>query len=903
MSFEDDAIVAEFIIESNEHLADVESLLLNIEAAGADFNADAINRVFRAVHSIKGAAGFLGMMKINDLAHSLENVLNRMRNRELAPNSEIVDLLLRAADLLRTLINSIGSEREGKREVYDISPYVTALDYLHEHGVCSGADEDCDVVPVDPPAPVPVLEVKHEDLYPLEVPAAIAPLSPANASVTKASPVPASETAATPAAGTDHAAAADTNIRVPVQVLDRLMNLAGELVLSRNQLLQAVSANGQSGLETISARVDQVTSELQEAIMQTRMQPLAHVFNRFPRVVRDLSAKLGKQCELEIHGKEVEVDKSIIEAIGDPLIHLVRNSLDHGVEAPDVRQQKGKRPGGTITIEASHQAGRVNLVVRDDGAGIDPAKLRSKAIAKGILTTEQAAALSDRDALELIFHPGFSTAEQVTAVSGRGVGMDVVKSNIVKLGGTVEVDSTLGQGTEVHIKLPLTLAIIPSLIVRSGERRFAVSQANIHELVRVKSSEVSTRVSTIKGAEVLRLRGKLLPLVRLSRVFATQSDSIASATKRALDIIVVDTGATRYGLVVDGLHDSEEIVVKPLGRHLQGSPCLAGATILGDGAVALIIDVAGVAGLMGLAKSKEDSTDQDQATHAELETQATLMFTNHPTENFGIPMAVIRRLERIRADQLDQVGGQLLLEYENVSLPLVTLEDHIKAKPRPEQQWLYVVIFEFNGRELGVVVPTLNEIRDLPTNVDVRTFREPGVIGSVVVERQAIRLIDVFELAAKAYPTWAEEPAVLAKKQDEKRIYRILLAEDSGFFRSQVTAFLESKGYEVIGCEDGQHGWETLHEAEPPVDLVLTDIEMPRMNGFQFCQQIRDSDLFGHLPVVALTSLAGEKDIEHGRSIGIDEYQVKMDRDQLLSAVQRLLRRVRQPNPTELQLA
>lgn len=880
MMFEDKAILAEFVVESIEHLSTVETLLLNIEAAGADGDMDAINRVFRGVHSIKGAAGFLGLAKINDLAHSLENVLNKMRSRELATTSAIVDLLLRSSDMLRTLINAIGSAREDSCD-FNIEPFVTKLDYLNEFGVC----RDTDSVLLEG---TPIAEAN-----PVHVPAA----AQLTAASVESSPPP----AAMPTLGHDHAAAVETNIRVSVQVLDKLMNLAGELVLSRNQLLQSVTQSGHSGLEAVSARVDQVTSELQEAIMQTRMQPLAHVFSRFPRVVRDLSAKLGKQCELEIIGKEVEVDKSIIEAIGDPLIHLVRNSLDHGIELPDVRQRKNKRPGGTITLEASHQAGRVCILVRDDGAGIDPAKLRCKAVAKGIHTVEQVAALSDRDALELIFHPGFSTAEAVTDVSGRGVGMDVVKANITQLGGTVEVTSQVGRGTQVQIMLPLTLAIIPSLIVSSGERRFAISQANIHELVRVKAAEIATRISTIKGAEVLRLRGKLLPLVRLSKVLGTSGND-QQKVSRGLDIIVVETGATRYGLVVDGLHDSEEIVVKPLGRHLKQCPCLAGATILGDGEVALIVDVAGVANFASLAKSSEDESQNETLQNQDQqEVQATLLFTNHPSEQFAIPMAVIRRLERIRAEQIDHVGGLQLLEYDNVSLPLISLEDHITAMPRPEQQWLYVVIFEFNGRELGVVIPTLDEIKDLPTNVDVRTFRECGIIGSVVVERQAIRLIDVFELAAKAYPQWAAVPQNMPNKKDESRLYRILLAEDSGFFRSQVTAFLESKGYEVIGCEDGQDAWQKLQEADPPIDLVLTDIEMPVMNGFQLCERIRASE-FEHLPVVALTSLAGDKDIEYGRSIGIDEHQVKMDRDQLLAAVSRLLKQGSRRVARELEL-
>lgn len=870
MMFEDKAIVAEFVIESNEHLADVEGRLLSMEAAGGNFDSDAVNCVFRAVHSIKGAAGFLGLAKINDLAHSLENVLNRMRNRELAPNSQIIDLLLRATDLLRSLINAIGASREDEHDNYDIKPFVVALDYLHEMGVC------------------PNQAVQATTATPVETPvAAVAPAA-STAPVAVPNVVPAEVTSS------HEPAAADANIRVPVGVLDRLMNLAGELVLSRNQLLQALNASTQAGLDTIAARVDQVTSELQEAIMQTRMQPLAHVFSRFPRVVRDLSARLGKHVDLHIHGKEVEVDKSIIEAIGDPLVHLIRNSLDHGIETPDVRLARGKKGTGTIALEASHQAGGVNIVVRDDGAGIDATVLRSKAISKGILTAEQAAALSDREAIELIFHPGFSTAEKVTDVSGRGVGMDVVKSNITRLGGTIEVSTTLGKGTQIHVKLPLTLAIIPSLIVHSGNQRFAVSQSSIHELVRVKANEIATRISRIKGADVLRLRGRLLPLVRLGQVLGLQ-DAAEVNESRGLDVIVVETGNARYGLVVDGLHDSEEIVVKPLGQHLKSCICLAGATILGDGEVALILDVGGIASFVQLSKSADEESDaQQQQRSASSETQPTLLFTNHASETFGIPMAVIRRLERIRTDQIDTVGGRQMLEYESNSLPLITLEEHIRARPRPEQHWLYVVIFEFNGSELAVIVPTLNEIRDLPTNIDARTFREAGVIGSVVVDKQAIRLLDVYELAAKAYPQLAQPTAKTTVNQREAaRHYRILLAEDSGFFRSQVIAFLESKGYEVVGCEDGQDAWETLQDADPPFDLVLTDIEMPNLNGFELCERIRDSESFNTLPVIALTSLAGEEDMERGLEVGVNDYQVKMDRDRLLATVARLLKGAR----------
>lgn len=866
MFFEDKTILDAFVVESIEHLADVETLLLAMEAGGVNADLEAVNSVFRAIHSIKGGAGFLGLTKVNDLAHAAENVLNKIRMRELTPSTEIVDLLLRSADLLRTLIEVIGGNRQDKHDSYDIRPFVTALDYVHEHGEC-------------PAAPV----------YDNSIPKPAAKPSPSLAPSVAAAPSQVAESPVT----TSETHTSDANIRVSVGVLDKLMNLAGELVLSRNQLLQAVGMPNHAGLEATAARVDQVTSELQEAIMQTRMQPLAQVFNRFPRVVRDLSAKLGKQVDLQIHGKEVEVDKTIVEAIGDPLIHLIRNSLDHGIETPEVRARSGKKATGTISLEASHQAGSVKLVVRDDGAGIDADKLRSKAIAKGILSAEQAAELSEREAIELVFHPGFSTAEQVTDVSGRGVGMDVVKSNITRLGGTVEIFTRIGRGTEVHVKLPLTLAIIPSLIVRGGMQRFAISQASIHELVRVKASEVANRIPVIKGAEVLQLRGKLLPLVRLSKLLGLAPN--VAKPNQAIDIIVVETSNVRYGLIVDGLHDSEEIVVKPLGQHLKGCSCLAGATILGDGQVALILDVGGIAATAKLAKSTEEEAETT-TTNVNGEKQATLLFTNHPSETFGIPMAVIRRLERVRAEQIELIGGQPVLEYENSTLPLILLEEHIEAKPRPEQPWIYVVIFDYNDREMAVTVPTLNEIRELPTTIDTRTFREPGVIGSVVVERLAIRLIDVFELAALAYPQLAAKQESKTSSKQPGRTYRILLAEDSAFFRSQVLAFLESKGYEVVPCEDGLDAWNTLVADDEHFDLVVTDIEMPNLNGFELCERIRDTAAHAELPVIALTSLAGQEDVQRGRDVGIDDYQVKMDRDRLLSTVARLLKNKR---PTE----
>ena len=491
------------------------------------------------------------------------------------------------------------------------------------------------------------------------------------------------------------------------------MNLAGELVLARNQLLQTVAAKDRGNLDSISARLNQVTSEIQEAVMQTRLQVVETVFGKFPRLVRDLSNTLGKHCELVVEGEDVELDKSIIEAIGNPLTHLIRNAVDHGLESPETRAKAGKPPKGRILLKAFHQAGKVNLAVSDNGAGIDAARIKEEAVSRGIIAAEQAREMSDREALRLIFRPGFSTAEKLTNLSGRGVGMDVVKTNVERLGGSVDVDSQVGAGTTINITLPLTLAIIPSLIVRCERKRFAIPQASIIELVRVKAGEAAEKLQRIKSAEVLRLRGNLLPLVRLSTALGQSSSDEANESRRAaatrnVNIIVVESNHLRYGLVVDTLHDSEEIVVKPLGKHIKNCRCFAGATILGDGQVALILDVGGVAAQASLAVLEQKDLRESSEASAETaeNSQAMLLFTNDPSEQFAVPMGIISRLERIRGDQIDHVGGQEVLQYRGASLPLLSLEKLVKALLRPQQARLYVVVFRIGQREIGLVAPT-----------------------------------------------------------------------------------------------------------------------------------------------------------------------------------------------------
>ncbi len=888
----DQDLIAEFVVESLEHLADIESQLLAIEAAGQDVDTDLVNTVFRAIHSAKGAAGFLGLTTISTLAHNMENVLNLFRNRELVPTTANIDVLLRCADVLRRLLENTETSNS-----VDVSDHVNAL---------------TDIAAAAPPAPAAA--------KPAGAPATTAPPAPSAPAATgqavQESNEPSTQTAQSlrasdnddgptanggegqAAAGSGQAAgggepskqpagrsAADANIRVSVELLDDLMNLAGELVLSRNRLLQVVAARDTNQIEAVATGLDHVTADLQEAIMRTRMQPIGTAFTKFRRVVRDLSVKLGKDIQLHIEGEDVEVDKSIVETIGDPLTHLIRNAVDHGIETPEERVAKGKPAHGTIWLRAFHQAGKVHISISDDGRGIDAKKVKERAVTRGLITPEQAREMGDQEAVRLIFHPGFSLTEKVSDVSGRGVGMDVVRSNIEKLSGTVSVDTTVGLGTQIDVRLPLTLAIVPSLIVRCGRRKFAIPQASIHELVRIRAAEVAKRIEHVKQAEMFRLRSVLLPLVRLHHALALDVNLGQDVARdQAVYIIVVESAALRYGLVVDGVADSEEIVVKPLGRHIQESTCLAGATVLGDGTVAPILDVTGIAIHMNLKSSGQETTSLSLKDGETEETQTALILRNHPDEQFGIPMQLVARLERIRSDKVALVGGQEILQYRGGSLPLLRIENLITAAPPPPTPVVSVVVFTVAKREVGLIVPHLVDIRQISVDVDTRTLRQRGVLGSLIVQDRTTRLLDLYGLAEAAFPDWFLQNETVAICPEHGPA-RLLVVEDSAFFRTQLIGMLEAAGYSAVGAEDGQVAWEMLQDPSERFDMVVTDIEMPRLDGLALAQNIRASAALAHLPIIAVTSLGSEDDIRRGADSGIDAYHIKLEREELMTTI------------------
>ena len=995
-------LVGDFVTESREHLANVETDLLRLEQGGSA-DQDTVNKVFRCVHSVKGVAGFLGFERINELAHTLESTLDLVRKDRLQPTRDLIGVLLEAIDQLRAMIENaadsnnadIRANLERLRRFLEVPPSaakqpvgdgpqialvasgdadgtgltVSAAEYeaqvragrrvlrLQLHlgeivlatgkalaevpdlvgrlgQILRGGTQLCETCAKDTPPRESLIVLmatdqanaairQHlqidaamiEDVHPESavVAGGAAPVA-MSAKTAATSPAPvasappaASRDAATPAAtasvpaavaATPHGDAPVESVRVSVQLLDRLMNLSGELVLGRNQLLQAVTARNDKGIELAASRLNAVVSEVQEAVMQTRMQPIGNVFQRFPRVVRDLAGKLGKKCRLVIEGKDVDLDRSILEGLADPLTHLVRNAVDHGIEKPELRAQRGKPAEGTLQLQAFHQGGNVKILIIDDGGGIDPDRLRKKAVEKGDITPEVARTLGDREAIHLIFAPGFSTAEKVTDVSGRGVGMDVVRSNIEKLGGNVDVQSVVGRGSTITITIPLTLAILPSLVVSCGERRYVLPQSNISELVRIRG-DGERRVMQVKGRDVFRLRGKLLPVVHLRDVLAMQ-DEPGEPQRRAQNIMVVESGHLQYGLVVDTPPDAEEIVVKSLGRHLKGRPEYAGSTILGDGRVAMILDVGGVADAVGLTVG--EAVDGGAPVHASGKAAATedsadlVLFKNHPDESFAIPLGLVNRIQRLERSQITAIGSGLVLGSDDKAMPLVRLEQHVAARaPEASGERVSVVILRVDGLEFGLIAPEIEDIRNLTVTVDDRTLAESGVLGSFQLQGRTVRLLDIAALARRALPHLMQErpvatvaAAATIAESVSSGPARVLFAEDSNFFRGHVQRILEAAGFAVTSAADGDLAWQELQKAESAFDIVVTDIQMPNCDGLELTRRVRRDQRWQALPVLALTSLSSQEDIDYGKAAGVTDYRIKLDDAALVAAVREL---------------
>jgi two-component system chemotaxis sensor kinase CheA len=713
-----DELTREFLIESQEGLDRMERCLTELEERPQD--AGLLGDIFRSVHTIKGTTGFLGFKRLEKLAHSGENLLGLLRDGKMVATPPVITCLLQLLDGLRAILKSI--DTEGNEGTGDDSAQIEQIKACMQGGaeapaaVPAAAAAAPAEAAAPPPAAAPVAAAP---------PAAEKPTAPAAPVVAKpeAPAVPAASAPARPAT----ASAAESSLRVDVTLLNRMMNLVGELVLTRNQVLQATAND--PNMTMLSRRLDMVTADLRENVMKARMQPVSNIFSKMPRIVRDLCQTLGRKVRIQVEGQDTELDKSLLEAIKDPLTHAVRNSLDHGIEMPDVREAAGKDPEGTLKLRASHEGSHVVIEISDDGAGISTEKVRKKAVERGLITADRAAQLSDREVHMLIFLPGFSTAAAITNVSGRGVGMDVVKTNVEQIGGKVEVDSREGKGMTLRLRIPLTLAIIPALIVRTLEQSFALPQGALSELVHIPPEQATAAIEWIEGAPLYRLRGKLLPLVYLDRLL-TPDGPHKAATERDNFIAVLDADGRRFGLVVDGLADPEEIVVKPLSSALKGIGLYSGATVLGNADLALILDPGAIALKAGVNMSnreEEATRASEQVDTVDLNTGMEYLLVEAAGRRAAVPLADVLRIEQLPLKRVEYIGYRPVINFEGQLLPVEDSGGILSAGGDGESQVIVVVCRE-GSRHVGIAV---SQVLDVAAGSDLfeagTTQRTDGV--------------------------------------------------------------------------------------------------------------------------------------------------------------------------------
>lgn len=744
----------EYLVESFDNLEQVERDLLILERdPGCE---SVLNNVFRNMHTIKGSSGFLGFGKLEKVAHAAENLLAGVRAGQFAFDAQISESLLGAIDTMRKMLFAV--ENNGTEGVED---HQFTVDFLN--AILSVKQPKDAVPPTKPNKPISTQKVTAAapvEKAAVAAPVAASPTTSAAASKSDSAKADkASENKSNESKSNAELSAADSTIRVDVALLDKLMTRVGELVLARNQILQFNSKLNDAALQNAVQRLNLITSELQEGVMKTRMQPIGNVWTKFPRLVRDLATMCEKQVRIEMEGKETELDKTIIEAIKDPLTHLVRNTVDHGIEKPEVRRQVGKPIEGCLTLKAYHEGGQVNIEIVDDGGGLNIEKIKSKAVEKGLISADEAVRMPDREVGNLIFLPGFSTADKVSSVSGRGVGMDVVKTNIEKIGGTVDLQSQQGKGTTIKIKIPLTLAIIPALIVSADGDRYAIPQVNLLELVRLENQIEKPSIEWIQGAPVYRLRGQLLPLIALRHELDLRNVS-EPVRSDCLNIVVLRADDRQFGLVVDKINDSEEIVVKPLSKQLKNVPIYAGTTIMGDGRVALILDVMGLAHSAHVISGPKDrgTTDTSEHTNASRSRLQTLLVMQVGADRkFALPLSQVTRLEKIQTDIIEIAGDQEVVQYRGEILPLIRLANCMGVvSVQSELNLLDVVVYTKGSRSVGLVVDQITDIVETDV-VSQRASHRPGLTCSAVVQGHITDVLDLPTIIQMADPSFFNE--------------------------------------------------------------------------------------------------------------------------------------------------
>jgi len=1022
----DEDIINDFIDESRDYLLTIEESLLVLESQKDQSNEGLIDKVFRGIHTIKGSSAFLNFNNITKLAHTMENLLDKMREKEIQPDSHIIDALLKSTDLLKQMIDDVHHcDSFNIQELYEIITQLssgndkklsTLSQELSDKNDEQINKEDFDINYNNDQNQLPpdTFEKKkcfniHFDLKALYETENISPMelirdlqsmgtildAKLNTSATdmdqdfnaadlelrivyetsmeknmvmtmfmvsensisdrekkySASQIqqklsnklqrnaekeyqcdaetpnqtkqsnkiqlpykkPEKESLKTiptkevsqitekkaSKQKEQQSTQESSSIRISVNILDKLMSLASELVLVRNRLLMQ-AGNADPVISDIAQELDVVTSDMQETVMLTRMQPLGNVLNKMPRIVRDLARRFHKNIDIHISGNDVELDKNILETLSSPLVHIIRNACDHGIETPEKRYIAGKSKTGLIQVNAYHQAGLIHIEISDDGKGLDPSMIRTKALEKGIISKGDLDQLSDKDVFSLIMTPGFSTAVEMSDISGRGVGMDVVKTAISQIGGVIEIDSRPGKGIRLNMSLPLTLAIIPCLIIISSNERFAIPQVNMDEMVRLYQGSDYT-IESSGDQEVYRLRNHLLPIVRLNELLKrptryTHKDRAEitekhEPTRQSLTSVlfaVVKTGSRRFGLMIDKMTGTEEIVVNPLPNTLKNLHIYQGTTIMGDGEVAMVLDVDGIARHVGVEFNRQ--TDEDnlpvsrKMTGSNIERILTFQFG--PKEQYAIPLILVRRLTQIYDHQIEQVGNNDDREFVVINgepVFVVRLDRIMEVSPCEPQKQYYLCLFKKSGAPFGILFTKLLGVAEMPDTIQEENYNLRCVFGCTVVNQRLTLLLDINELFGVGEHKWFSSDTNDSTSTKE----RILLVEDTPFFSRLIRNFLESAGYSVFTAENGMEALSFLESTS--VDLIVSDIEMPLMDGWQLIQSIRNNKKYKHIPAMALSALNSADSIEKSKQMGFDTHEVKIDKDRMIACVKDLL--------------
>ncbi len=847
-----DELVADFISEASESLLNLDNEIVELESNPE--NDKLLGKIFRVMHTIKGTCGFLGLDKLASVAHAGENILDQMRSKKIPISSENISIIFESIDTIKDIVSYI--QNNGKEPETDYSDLINKINSsIKGKNNTSSAEESSSAAP-EPP------DKEKQEEPKIETKQSTPTEEPNKKEEVDSPPAPASSSQENED---------NQTVRVKVKRLEELMQTVSELVLSRNRLLQLDRNIRNNKLSSSLKDLNSLTTSLQEIVMQTRMQPISNAWIKMPRLVRDLSRDLNKKIKLEMVGQETELDKQLIEAIKDPLMHMVRNSADHGLEKEEDRLASGKSAEGTITLKAYHSSGYIVIEVSDDGYGINIDKVKSKVLENYLATEKELEALSEQQIIQYIFKAGFSTSAAITSVSGRGVGMDVVKNNIDKIRGSVELKSVTGKGSTFIIKIPLTLAIMPVLIIDTEGQKFGIPQNNILEMILI-NEESEQQIEKISNHKILRLRESLLPLVTLSEILQLQKPK----EKREYYVIVCSINNINFGIIVDSIYDTEEIVLKPTSSVLKSIKLYSGITVLGNGEIIIILDLNGITEQVSLTHTEIEQNTKEE-THEDI--LSSFLLVKFGEEYKAIPLELVSRIEEIDMTKLEIIKGNKVIQYRDTLMYVESLDPNHQISKNKKQ---LVIVLDNDEHLIGLVVEKIIEI--VEQNIEDKMNSSLDNISTLVLDGKTTDIIDVNSYFDKLFFT--SEDSV----NSENSKYKILLVEDSPYFRKLITSLLRSEGYNVSPTKNGQEALGLIKEEDLDFDLIITDFDMPNMDGLELAKQCKENSKSQNIPIISLISIVKlPKKTKEAASGIIKDFIPKSNHSELITTIDSLL--------------